>query len=260
MEEVTGEQVLRKLATDDGYAVNCLMQLYRCQTADEQASEATRELNGVGFNAVDAFILSDFARQVQAWKDTPPDRRRYATPLSAKQMVLLRRKLPTYCRQLTALTNAALARKGTPPPPTEPPPPAPEPVDTTAIDRDDTAGDAARLEAERVELSYLAEHLPARNGFDVDLSPRQQVVARLGSSTVATDGLGTVNMPPSCRLVEDGGGLRWPTAREMDKAACDRQLQRATVAAVADGSDPFAVIGHLSPCLGHDGDGEGLGV
>jgi len=107
--------VLAKIAVDDKFAVNCLLQLYYCQTADERATEATRHTNGIGFNAVDAGILSSFAEQVLKWKADGENESlraaRYPSPLSVKQLALLRGKLARYQRQLTELVNAALLEK-----------------------------------------------------------------------------------------------------------------------------------------------------
>jgi hypothetical protein len=66
-----------------------LLYLYGYQTQEEQMSEITVEQNDVGFNRIDAEILSSFAEQVKAGRE-----------LSDKQYNLLRLRLPKYHRQV----------------------------------------------------------------------------------------------------------------------------------------------------------------
>jgi hypothetical protein len=85
----TIKQFKTKLATNEKWATRGLLAIFDKQTADEQYVEATTELNGVGFNGVDAEILSSFAKQVlKGWK------------LSAKQLAILYKKMPKYASQL----------------------------------------------------------------------------------------------------------------------------------------------------------------
>ena len=77
------------------------------QTTDEQNSESTIERNGIGFTGPDAEILTSFARQYQ---------RRGC--LSPKQMIILRRRIPAYARQIvqgsdTTRIEAALCGNAT---------------------------------------------------------------------------------------------------------------------------------------------------
>ena len=76
------------------WAVRALMRIYQNQTADEQCRETTIERNGIGFTGPDAEILTSFARQYQ---------RRGC--LSPKQMILLRRRIPAYARQIVQCTD-----------------------------------------------------------------------------------------------------------------------------------------------------------
>jgi SNF2 family DNA or RNA helicase len=66
-----------------------LLYLYGHQTPQEQGAETTVELNGVGFNRIDADILSSYAQQVLEGRE-----------LSEKQFTVMRLRLPKYYRQV----------------------------------------------------------------------------------------------------------------------------------------------------------------
>ena len=83
------EQLRQRLASNDRWALRALMRIYQNQTADEQCQETTIERNGIGFTGPDAEILTSFARQYQ---------RRGC--LSERQMIILRRRIPAYARQI----------------------------------------------------------------------------------------------------------------------------------------------------------------
>jgi hypothetical protein len=83
------EQLRHRLASNDRWALRALLRIYQNQTADEQCRETTIERNGIGFTGPDAEILTSFARQYQ---------RRGC--LSPKQMIILRRRIPAYARQI----------------------------------------------------------------------------------------------------------------------------------------------------------------
>ncbi len=84
------------LASNQAWAIRGLLKIYSYQTADEQATETTREYNDVGFNGVDAEILSSFAKQVLAGRT-----------MSLKQMALIYKKMPKYARQLELVASGA---------------------------------------------------------------------------------------------------------------------------------------------------------
>lgn len=111
---MTTAEILTLIAENDKVAVNALLSLYARQTADEQAAGMTAHDNGVGFSGADAEILTSFAEQVIAWKNTPENARRFNTPLSDKQMALLRKKLAKYGRQLTEIAAEKAAAKAAP--------------------------------------------------------------------------------------------------------------------------------------------------
>ena len=88
------EYVRAKLGTDSRWALKALVVVYGNQTADEQASQSTHNLNGEGFTGVDGEILSSFAEQYKRWNR-----------LSQKQMTLLLKKMPKYWKQIIAVSD-----------------------------------------------------------------------------------------------------------------------------------------------------------
>lgn len=89
MNKAIVEYVKKQLATNSQWATRAIVKLYERQTADEQASQITRNVNGVGFNGTDAMILSSFAEQINRGRT-----------LSAKQLAIAFRKLPKYSKQI----------------------------------------------------------------------------------------------------------------------------------------------------------------
>ena len=87
------------LLKSDKAVYRALRLIFMNQTSDERASENTVWKNDIGFNGVDAEILSSFAKQVISWEDNPGSRR-YPSPLSPKQMAIARKKMVRYWRQL----------------------------------------------------------------------------------------------------------------------------------------------------------------
>ena len=87
-------QIKSLLATNDRAVVRGIVVLYDRQTADEKASDATRHHNGIGFNALDAGILSSFARQIRSGKT-----------LSEKQMAVAKKCMMKYAGQLASIAN-----------------------------------------------------------------------------------------------------------------------------------------------------------
>jgi hypothetical protein len=71
-----------------------LLAIYHRQTQDEKRMAATVEHNKVGFNGVDAEIMTSFSLQLiqRAW-------------LSPKQMALVSKKIQKYAGQLADIAN-----------------------------------------------------------------------------------------------------------------------------------------------------------
>lgn len=91
----TEDEIKNLVQNNDKVLYRALRKLYACQTADEQDAGETKEHNGMGFNGVDAPILSSFCEFL--------DKTGFLTP---KQKVIARKKLVKYNKQLTKLANA----------------------------------------------------------------------------------------------------------------------------------------------------------
>lgn len=104
----TEEFFRMKLATDERWVRRALIRLYQRQTASEQSSEHTRNLNQQGFQPCDARWFSRLAKYALRF----PDR-----PLSEKQLAIARRPwrgapaIAKYARQLVEIAAADLAAK-----------------------------------------------------------------------------------------------------------------------------------------------------
>ena len=95
MKTITKDFIKNQLATNPTWAVKALVKIYERQTIDEQNSQMTKENNGIGFNGLDANILSSFAEQVNKGRD-----------LSVKQMTIVYKKMPRYWKQVASLIPA----------------------------------------------------------------------------------------------------------------------------------------------------------
>ena len=91
---LTKEFIKEKLITDQRWLMRGITAIYEKQSYDEQQSEATKEDNGVGFNSIDACILSSFAKQIKAGRT-----------LSTKQLAIAQKKMPKYARQLLSIAK-----------------------------------------------------------------------------------------------------------------------------------------------------------
>jgi hypothetical protein len=90
----TKEEIAAKLAGDDKWLIRGLLAIYAKQTDDEKNSDITKEENGIGFNAFDATILSDMAKQYNRTKF-----------LSKRQLEIVRKCMKKYAKQLTKIAN-----------------------------------------------------------------------------------------------------------------------------------------------------------
>ena len=95
MKTITKDFIKNQLATNPTWAVKALIKIYERQTIDEQNSQSTKENNGIGFNGLDANILSSFAEQVNKGRN-----------LSVKQMTIVYKKMPRYWKQVASLIPA----------------------------------------------------------------------------------------------------------------------------------------------------------
>jgi hypothetical protein len=95
MKTITKDFIKNQLATNPTWTVKALVKIYERQTIDEQNSQSTKENNGIGFNGLDANILSSFAEQVNKGRN-----------LSVKQMTIVYKKMPRYWKQVASLIPA----------------------------------------------------------------------------------------------------------------------------------------------------------
>ena len=98
--------VIERMGEDSAFLVGMLLELYMRQTAGERSAKQAGVENGEGFGKVDAPILSSFAEQCLAWGSMPPAKRKYKSPLSAKQLVIAKNRLSKYSRQIWDIMEA----------------------------------------------------------------------------------------------------------------------------------------------------------
>ena len=93
----TPGMIRKRIENDDNAVKHALMRIYSYQTESEQQVQSTHETNRVGFGALDAKLLSDFAEQLKTkgW-------------LSKKQMDITRKRMLKYSRQLFGYVADAL--------------------------------------------------------------------------------------------------------------------------------------------------------
>jgi SNF2 family DNA or RNA helicase len=99
----TKEELYELIDDSDEYAIGCLMTLFSLQTADEQMSHSTREDNTVGFNMIDAGIMTNIAKFYE--------RAGFLTP---KQLTHTKRTVKKYHRQLLTINVTPRPIKGRP--------------------------------------------------------------------------------------------------------------------------------------------------
>jgi hypothetical protein len=98
--------ILNLINTNDKAVYRALVVLFERQTADEQSSEATNHLNGMGFNGTDARFGSSLAKQVIAFEKGES---KYRYPLSRTQLEAARKMVRKYAGQLAKVANAKAA-------------------------------------------------------------------------------------------------------------------------------------------------------
>jgi len=98
--KTTLEKIKSTIKSNDAFAVLTMKKIYQFQTIEEQHMCDTIVENMVGFSGADANILSSFTEQVLQWESGD---KRYHTPLSQKQMDIVRKKMIKYVRQLSQI-------------------------------------------------------------------------------------------------------------------------------------------------------------
>jgi len=81
--------IKERISTSDKAVKAALLRIWNWQTEDEKYTHSTNQTNGVGFNGVDAEILTSFAEQLSKknW-------------LSPKQIAIARKRLMKYSNQI----------------------------------------------------------------------------------------------------------------------------------------------------------------
>jgi len=92
---LTKDSIKALLKTNNTFAVKGLLIVFNNQTEMEKASERTSLLNGKGFGAFDAELLTSFAKQWNARKW-----------LSDKQLSILHNRMPKYAGQVLEALKA----------------------------------------------------------------------------------------------------------------------------------------------------------
>jgi hypothetical protein len=91
---LTKDYIKMAMVKDTRWLLRGIVAIFEKQTYDEQQSEATKEDNGIGFNGVDAYILSSFAKQIKQGRT-----------LSPKQLPIALKKMPKYAGQLLKIAK-----------------------------------------------------------------------------------------------------------------------------------------------------------
>jgi hypothetical protein len=93
----TKEEIKDLLERSNKMVHRSIVKIFERQTEDEKSTEATNHNNGVGFNGIDAQLLSSFAKQILAGRT-----------LSDKQLYYARKKIMKYAGQLARIANGQL--------------------------------------------------------------------------------------------------------------------------------------------------------
>ena len=93
--EWTKDVIKENLRTNVQWMIRCLEVLYLRQTEEEKNNMMTKYNNGMGFNGVDAEILTSFYNQIQKRKEYHK-----SVLLSEKQISICSKKLPKYWKQV----------------------------------------------------------------------------------------------------------------------------------------------------------------
>jgi hypothetical protein len=93
--KIAAQKVKELMFRSPEFVVKSLLTLYGMQTGAEQQGRTTQELNRLGFNKFDADVLSDISQRYYKF--------RYLTD---KQILLIRKKIIKYRKQLASLHNS----------------------------------------------------------------------------------------------------------------------------------------------------------
>jgi hypothetical protein len=96
----TKDQIKEQLQKSDKWVLRAVCAIHAKQTAEEKSAKITRVYNGIGFNGIDAEILSSFAEQIQ--------KRGF---LTQNKLLIARRRIVKYAGQLARIANEKEAEK-----------------------------------------------------------------------------------------------------------------------------------------------------
>lgn len=100
-EKMWNKEKMQKLLDENDRAVNkAIVVIYSLQTEDEKINKQTSHSNGVGFSGIDAGIMSSYAEFIK-------DR----GGLTPRQMLIGRRIIRKYWRQLVVIANDKIIKK-----------------------------------------------------------------------------------------------------------------------------------------------------
>ena len=99
-QDAVRELVVERMREDRAFTLSMLMEMHMRQTETEISMGQASAENGMGWGKADAPLMTSFVQQVLQWGGTPPTKRRYKSPLSEKQLTIVRNRLAKYYRQL----------------------------------------------------------------------------------------------------------------------------------------------------------------
>jgi hypothetical protein len=94
MKTWTKDEIINALKKYDSFILRSIVEIYHRQTEDEKQDQTTNHANGIGFNGFDAKLLSSFAEQIIKYNR-----------LSEKQMIIAKKKIFKYAKQITSIAN-----------------------------------------------------------------------------------------------------------------------------------------------------------
>jgi hypothetical protein len=92
--DLTVDVIREKLLSRDDWLIRGILAIWKYQTREEQSKQETVELNGVGFNGVDAPFLSSLAKRYSQ-----------CGRLTEKQLTAARRCMVKYAGQLLKIAE-----------------------------------------------------------------------------------------------------------------------------------------------------------
>lgn len=104
-----------QVQSDDRWMLRGLLAIYQFQTEHEKQANTTEQHNGVGFSGIDGEIMTSMANQAikkGVEQTLRTSQQIYAEKFfSAKQIAILKQKMPKYARQLLKISEQkAVAR------------------------------------------------------------------------------------------------------------------------------------------------------